>query len=456
MFFVLGEVLTMSSTKKRRFKPFSRRRKEKRARLEKQMKEYKEYLADTNRKTLGDNPDFKEVLTIRPLVLEGKEQETLPYVKPRVVKWGEFPVFAGEFKEVKKLLKEYSKEHTKFEKYKKQNKTKSPEYNKLSESVSKKLTEIKSLDGVLLLKSNNTRFLRKDYQTIVDELELNDPATSHSSWWNTSDTGKELKACDEKLKAYSKKIAESVATYNVAIPTEDATIAKLETLSETLLRLLKAVDKILNEAETLMSRFSTLSMKTRVLGRKTFYGDGYTAISKSFESLENVETKLSDMLSEVLLAKNGYVGIVRDKVSGITSGESMLKNLGQKVAIYNQKTASLQSIMHIRHKLEKKEFEKSIKECLTYLDTLVEISEITPNKNEYDAESYQAYVLQLGTKVEKAASSLKTLDQISTYYITLEKNLKSSALGRVLLLKDRYGHYLDAIQKLCSSLPNIF
>lgn len=459
MFFVLGEVLTMSSTKKRRFKPFSRRRKKKQKRLETQIAEFEKILNQTAIEDLGDQLDFKKVLTIRPLVLDTMKVEELEYVEPRIVEKDEFPVFEEEFKKVKEALKEYAKKNKQLEKKKGQNipqsESDSQDVKELEKEVATLLEDIKKLDGVLLLNVKSESFLRNNYREIVDQLKL-ESNQSHSTWWS-SDKNELLRLLGwENCRTYSSNLKTAVDGYGNATLTAEHTAA-LDAMGEKVLRLLKIVNKTLEEARRVMYRFSTLSMKTRVLGRKTFYGEGYENIQKSYSRVENLSIIMVGLMSEISLAKQGLLHVVGDMTQGKTTGAGKLLSLAAVVSNYNRETSSLHGMMKVRGKMTESEFKNHISNTTNLLNTLAdESSKINKSTVNYNQNVWSNHCMNLKEKVDIAGESIETLAKISTYYITLEKNLKSSALGRVLLLKDRYGHYLDAIQKLCSSLPKVF
>ena len=457
MFFVLGEVLTMSDTKKRRFKPFSRRRKEKQKRLEKQIAEFEQILNQTAIDDLGNQLDFKKVLTIRPLVLDKIQVEKLEYVEPRIVTKDEFPVFEEEFKKVKKALKEYAKKEKQLEKKqatKPQSKSASQDVKKLQEDVTALIDEIEKIDGVLLLNVKSESFLRKDYRDIVGQLKLKGNQ-SHSTWWSNDGRVTLQLLGWENCKQYSSNLEKAITGYTKA-PLSDGHAATLDELGEKVLRLLKIVNKTLEEASRVMDRFSTLSMKTRVLGRKTFYGDGYENIKQSYSKVEDLSINMVSLMSEISLAKEGLLHVVGETINGTTNGSGKLLRLATLVSNYNRETSALHGMMKVRRKMAESEFKNHISKTTDLLNTLAKDSIIPASKVTYEKRVWSSHCMNLKTKVDKARESIETLAKISTYYITLEQNLKSSALGRVLLLKDRYGHYLDAIQTLCSSLPKVF
>lgn len=458
MFFVLGEVLTMSSTKKRRFKPFSRRRKEKQKRLATQIAEFEKILNQTALQDLGNQIDYKKVLTIRPLVLDTMKVAELEYVEPRKVTNNEFPVFEEEFKKVKETLKKYAKKKKQLEKKRAQNKLQSrsddQDITELKKEVTALLEEIQKLDEVLLLNVESESFLRNDYREIVEQLGL-ESNKSHSTWWD-KDGSEMTKLLDWKTcQEYSTNLATAVKGYTAAELSSENQEA-LDAMGDKILRLLKIVNKTLEEASRVMDRFSTLSIKTRVLGRKTFYGEGYENIQKSYSKVEDLSINMVGLMSEISLAKGGLLHVTGATGREETIGAGKLLKLAKQVSDYNRETSALHSMMKVRRKIAESEFEKHISKTTNLLNTLATESKIAKSKVNYDQTVWSNHCMNLNKKVDKACKSIETLAAISTHYITLEKNLKSSALGRVLLLKDRYGHYLDAIQKLCSSLPKVF
>jgi len=462
----------MSGTKKRRFKLFSRKRKKKEQRLQQQQQFYKEKLqekqADRYRVDPGDYKSggkdyFKNGLTIKPLILEGDtDLENLEYVKTVTLPKDAFPVFEADLKKFKEEFKKYEKTSKSLEKLQKKSSTGNDSSKKQSnlpgeiESLEKQQKSSKQtltdLGKLILLTHHPEFFLNAKYRAKLTKIGL-EVGEEYSTWWGKEKSKKLLHYAE--CKTYNETITKCVnaVTASAVTPADQGTLRDSE---KKVRKLLLDVDTILESAGNLLTRFGSLSAKTRVLGKKTFYGTGYQEVKASVEPLVTFEKDLTGLLGHILLARSGMIhvsGYSYEKTE--THGSSALLSIVSLVEDYNRQVDGLFALMCSRKVITENEFKELLENTKKKLTEINENCIPEESKVENNRALFGHHVMNLKQKVDKMDSCIKTLQSILTYYQTLESNLKQSALGRVLLLKERYGHYLDAIQTLCNSLPKV-